>query len=226
MWDGRHDLPLAPILNNPWIYSAYAALCMRLKDGGMFNRARVLAHFVACENGVQNPRQYDLGCFARWPDGSGGMTSHDEIMGAAFHDPWIALRILGHLDRTGGVMNNTGELPSDPLGLQWNVYRMIFLRPYLLACAEYDVNIFDQFLWCVSLIASFATSPKGDAGTRLRNWLMADKMKRYKLCRAVIQVWCTRIGMSPKECLAIEPGEYPVMSEIAPDSWAAILADR
>jgi hypothetical protein len=215
-WDSRYNLPLCPGNNNPWIYMAYAVLLMELSgDGSYVGRLMVENHFIKCEAAAPKPAP---GLFMRWPDGSGGQNSHDEIMGAAFLSPWIAKRILAYLDANDGEFNVTGE-PETPM--QFNVYRMPFLRPYLLACAGTTPSPLSQAAWILSLAVDGLLRKKEDCGGALRFWLMTKVMERYPMCRLAIWFWKRRVQkiQTPKSCLTIEPGEHPIFGQCAPETW-------
>jgi hypothetical protein len=212
-WDAEWDLPTFKATNdNPWIYMAYADLVIQLAGEHPLLRSSVGRRFVACE--------IEPGLFTRWP-GKRGFTSHDEIMGAAYFDEWIARQILSYLDRTGGEYNADERRNEGRLSL--NVYRFPWLRPYLLACAGFGVPIWGQLVWAAHMLYSaFTNGGPDNAGGRLRNWLMAHHMRHYPICAAAIWVWKRRLGKESdglKESLLIEPREVPELGWNAPYFW-------
>lgn len=219
VWDPRYDLPLCPAYNNPWLYMAYAQLCL-LRAGESLNIPQIDDFFKQCEAGAAKP--HESGLFARWPFGS-DQTSHDEVLGAAFLSPWIAERILRHLDQTDGEFDPM-QIPKQSQ-LQWNVFRFPFVRPYLQACSERNVSEISEAIFASHLGVDGITRKPDDHGGVLRNWLMAEKMNEHNLAGAARSIWIIRIhllGMTPKGSLSVEPGEngrHPIYAEIAPEAW-------
>ncbi len=212
-WDSRYDLPLCPLNSNPFIYSAYADLILRL-SGQKLDRIDVMNHFNRCQHEERDGR------FWRWPDHSGGQNSHDEIMGACYFDDGIAIHILKYLDANNGDFNVTGEKPSR--WLQFNVYRLPWLKPYLIACSGRKVNLVRQAIFAAHItFSAFTNSGPDNAGGRLRNWLMLERMRDLPLVRAAARLWIKRVGAKDtlKGSLAIEPREAPILSELAPEGW-------
>ncbi len=210
-WDDRYALPLCPLNSNPFIYMAYADLVLGLVDQRNLDRNWVRLHYLKCEK--------SCGLFYRWPDHSGGQASHDEIMGAAYFSAWIADRILMYLDAHWGNYNVTGEKARF---LQFNVYRLPWLKPYLLACAGLKVNWARQLILAAHFTYSaFTNSGPTNAGGRLRNWLMLSVVRDLPLVRASARLWVVRISKRDtlKGSLAIEPKEAPVLAYLAPEEW-------
>lgn len=208
-WDPRYNLPTLPNHNNPFIYMAYLDLAMRAYDGSQIERHLIWDFYAACEK--------ESGLFYRWPDHGGGQISHDEVMGAAYFDPIIAKRILNYLDAHDGEFNVTGE-PVDATGEKYNIYRMVWLRPYLMACCEdRPVSFISQIYWLVGLISDYFNEDAG--GGKLRTYLMASKMARFPMCKFFFDLWRTKMekkGITFKTALAIEPRENPVLTSLAP----------
>ncbi len=213
-WDGNHNLPLIPQHNNPWIYSAYIMKCIQdemILGAGIYER--LYTHLKKC--------MVEPGLFNRWPNGSGGVTSHDEIMGIAWHFPEAAKQILKYLMKNDGIyLNKEVNNPE-----RYNVYRMIFLKPFLLACAKYQVSVLSQIKWSVFLVYDLLTHRKKkdlDCGGRLRIWIMLDRMESLPICKMTIWIW-RRImhskGLGPKFCFNYYLAEVPVMKDIAPDRF-------
>lgn len=194
--------------NNPWIYLGYVQLVLRLM-GQELNDGDVVAYYEACEVPGRP------GLLNRFPGGAGGQTSHDEVMGAASLSQAFAREILAHLDLTDGNYDNFPERP-DPNVLRWNIYRFPWLRPYLAACAGYNVSLVSQAVWSGHVVWS-ALHPDG-AGPALRIWLMGDKMRQYPLCYLALRFWKSKQKRGLNECLAIEPGILE-LAELAPKEW-------
>lgn len=224
-WDKRYELPLFPNFNNPWIYMAYADLALRLNKSPGIDRAKVVAHFQGCEAAAKNRLPNERGMFARWPTGS-DQTSHDEIMGAAHFHQDIARWILRYLDENGGNFNQTGEPSKYPM--RFNVYRMPYLRPYLVARAGFTPNPVEMAIWNAHLLwSAFTDRGENNAGGRLRNWLMIAEMERFPICQPAIWFWRWRMAKRPMErlnySLFIEPGSNgsgsTVLAALAPEEW-------
>ena len=209
-WDWGCLLPTCLELNNPWIYAAYAKLNCDLSGQPTEFSARANEHFYHCET------QHHNGLFYRWPHKRGGDTSHDEIIGAAYLSSILATNIYRYLEIHKWQFNNQNRKGKT---LEFWMGRFIFLKPYLKARGNYKVNIFDQIIWSISLIASLINKPPGDGGGRLRNWLMSQEMKRFLICRVAINIWKKNTGLSPKEAYALELPRYPVYQDTAPDKW-------
>lgn len=179
-WDARYDLPLFPYLNNPWAYGAYV-LKLLGRPQELVNR--FTAHAGYCEIGI--------GYFRRWPDGSGGPTSHDELLGMAYAcEPVIARRILSRLEEMGGVYNSKDSEYD-------TMYRFLFLVPFLRKRAGYKVGLTDQLKWSIHVVWS-AVKSNGSSGP-LKIWLM-EEMKSYPICSAAFAFWKSRMK---------EKGPYP-----------------
>lgn len=221
-WDNRYNLPLCDGYNNPWIYMAYADLLMRIQDptGPAIAPVEAENHFLKCEAAVPNGNpNRGPGLFMRWPDSTGGQTSHDEIMGACHLSSWIAKRIVLYLDAYDGEFNATGEKAT--VIEQFNVYRMLFLKPYIRACANLKVSILSQLVWIFCLLVDAITRDPQDCGGALRFWLMCYTMNQYPLCRIAIAVWKWRTQriQTLKGCLTVEPGDFKIYGQVAPETW-------
>lgn len=214
-WDSRFQLPTCPMNNNPWIYSAYAQKLMK-QDGHVLDDSAIEQFFAQCSV-PKIP-----GLFHRWPDGSGGTNSHDEILGAAYLSRDIAKQILLYLDAHDGDFSDLGETSENPF--HFNVYRMVFLRPYLLARAYPDqtIGVLSQSAWSGHIIFDAFTRKMDDAGGALRNWIMFEEMERFPLCKAAISIWKERMrkaSLTPKTAFSMEPHECPVYTQNAPEAW-------
>jgi hypothetical protein len=210
-WDQRYNLPLFPKMNNPWIYFAYAQLCLeRWPIGGVtIHEPFIVEHFAKCE--------IEPGLFTRWPDKQGWFTSHDEIMGACFLSDRVAHRVLTYLEEHDGEFNWEGIKSLEG----FNVFRFPWLEPYLRQCAGWRVSLFSQLIWSAFIVwdALTRTPNLADAGGALRNWLMVEKMKTLPIAGIAAYFWKWRVQKkyTPAECLAREPGEP--LGEFGPRVW-------
>lgn len=192
MWDPRYDLPLFPEFNNPWIYGAYA---LKLWGPSPSLKKDFTTYAFYCEK--------EPGYFTRWPDGSGGETSHDELMGIAYTcGPEISQRILKRLEERGGRYNpNDKDIDT--------MYRFIFLVPFLRLRATYGAGLIDQIKWSAHVFWS-AIKYSGSSGP-LKIWI-TEEMTGYPLCRAVYAFWESRMkkaGPVPEWMLKEHFPNYP-----------------
>lgn len=209
-WDERYRLPTCPNQNNPWLYMAYAERIGFCTNQVVVSRIEAEAFGVKCE--------IESGLIARWPTKDGGMTSHDELIGACSLSPWLADRIAAYLERHDGEYNSTGEVSDIPE--RYDLFRIVWLMPYVRACAGWQVGLFSQLLWSVSCILSALDADLG--GGKLRFWLMFPQMENLPLCSLAIAFFraCAGArGITPQSAFRIEPRENPVFADNAPLTW-------
>ncbi len=224
-WSNPHQVPICPSTHNPWIYGAYALKVLRKVGIPAGEEMTLLQNFRA----YADKCRIVSGLFNRTPAGD-IWTSHDELMGIAYIDSRLAAEIVQYLSEHDGFYTN---LPQDAeaaktdikKAVQFNVYRFPWLLPYLKAAAGYYVNPVSQSLFALHLLNDIrVTKPNltTDAGGRLRIWLMLEPMERFVISGLACSLWRWRmkkLGYSPKNQLAIEPQECPILSELAPDSF-------
>lgn len=221
-WDERHDLPLAPQNNNPFIYMAYAMKIIKLADGinPMASKKEALDKFLSgCEK--------EPGKFDRWPDGAGGITSHDEVMGACYVSPEAAERIAHYLLEKDGEYNNKDEKSDVPE--RFNIYRMLWMAPFVKASTtKFRVSLFSQAQWALFVLIDALTYKRkekiedSDCGGRLRTWIMFEAFEKYALTNLVIKFWRSRMkkqGITPGMCLTVEPSSCPIYGQLAPPEF-------
>lgn len=222
-WDARFGLPVCPSFNNPWIYGAYALKVMRVAGLTAIEEVALVDRFIDFAKGCR----IKPGLFNRWPDGGGGVTSHDELMGMAFISKNLAKEIVAYLDETDGVYLNKPEEKADHPNweIRFNVYRMVFLLPFLRARAGHSLNLASQLVFAAHLwkdAFSAKATDTGNAGGRLRNWLMLDTMEKTgPIASAGVWYWRSKmkaLGFSPGESLAKEPG-IPQIAGAAPKGF-------
>ncbi len=225
-WDERYGLPLCPSLNNPWLYGAYALKLMRERGLTAIEELKLVERFrehaYSC--------RVEPGLFNRWPDGSGGFTSHDELMGMAYISSELAHEILTYLEATDGVYVNKEQDKidfKDDWQYRFNVYRMIWFKPFLKARAGSNLNLFSQFLFAGHLLLD-AWRIKDeqeaifDQGGRLRIWIMLEAMETFAITGAAVSVWrekMNRIKASPKGMLTFEPKECPIYRSLGAEKF-------
>ena len=212
-------MPFCPQNNNPWLYMAYVDMILRFNKEEL-NRGDIVSTFLDCCIDQNRP-----GLFNRWPDGTGGLNSHDEIMGAAYLHEDIARWLLRYLDDNDGEFNNTKETSTKLF--RFNVYRMVFLRPYVKARAGLGMGPLAQTIWSGHIILSAMKDYGPDrAGARLRSWMMFHGLKKYWICQLAMRFWVMRMnskGESLAGTLMIEPKENPILAELAPQAGWVIL---
>lgn len=212
-WDTRFSLPTVPFHSNPWIYIAYFLNVAGIADGEDYAKKlspEVDEFYKKCLK--------VSGVFTKWPEG--GFTSHDELMGAAWLRQGIAREIVQYLSEHDGIYDS--ECPEAPRETH-NVYRFIWLMPFLKACAGYKVSFLSQIIWSISAIAN-SWKFSGDTSGVLLFWLMCSKMKDYPLSKIAVWFWGHRMknkhGITPKIIFSkYYLTETPVLAEIAPESW-------
>lgn len=205
-WDKRYDLPLFPQFNNPFIYLAYAKLALRSHNEALSQRD-ILKYIHGC---------YKNGTFTRWPDGTGGQFSHDEVMGLSYLDEQRAAMCINILEKSDGTFD-AGDNEKK------NMFRLIFLMPFLKACAGYRVGLVSQLLWSIHAVVTAMKYKPGSESGLLKMWLMMDKMKDYPICKLACAYFCINMqgrGLNPKVLFTkFYLTECPVMGEIAPEGW-------
>src|SRR3990167_9316746 len=208
-WDVRYSVPTCPSLNNPWLYMAYAQASLVISHPEI-SKEDILNHFFKCTpNGIEN--------MTRWPDGSGGAISMDELLGAAYLHEWIARDILAYLDKHWGQFPHP---PDKPSWLRHNMYRFVFMRPYLKAASGAKLCPFlDQLPIMLYILYGCFNRDATEAGGKLRRYLIIQKTLRFSAIRFAANIWrkvMLRRGMTMKVALSLEPREYPILSQIAP----------
>lgn len=211
-WDHRYNLPTVPIHNQPHLYMAY---CIHVFGWDAINIEDHAAFLHGCSRGPIP------GLFARWPGTVGGYTSFDELIGIAYMDRVAAEMVLDYLTLHDGDYNVSGE-PGRPL--EFNMYRFVFLTPYLKARAGFRVGAISQIAWAASTIVPqlFQREDQLSAGSLLRNWLMSKAMREYPISGAAIRAWSKRMremGIGPRWCFERYLREVPELREFAPDHF-------
>lgn len=225
-WDARYNLPLVPIHNNPWIYLAYA---VKLIANGQHTNDELIELVDLIEDQLERCKSDEAGEWWRWPGERGGPVSHDELMGLGYLGWKLGLpskpaqKILSHLNKTDGEYNLTNE---DGIPERYNVYRFVFLTPFLRACTkkEFRLGWLSQIMFCfhVGLDAVTYKLEHGDEGARLRMWLMMEPMEAFPLPRLVLGWWkekMEKLGLSPKKLYEKYLAECPVYRENAPTKF-------
>lgn len=201
VWDARYGLPTVPMHNNPFLYMAYIACCVPFD---------FMPEFVVFTRGCD---QVD-GTSTRWPDGSGGKFSHDEIMGRAYFDSPFAARVLDVFNQNDGIYDRLED------GESANQLRFFFLVPYLKACARYRVGLFSQLIWCIHVLATAFSREEGKESGALKIWLMGQVMSQFQLCKWAYEFFAWKSGTSPKEIFSCHYlTECPTFSQISPDRF-------
>lgn len=182
-WTAAFEIPGVPLHRNPHIYCAYMTkLAKRWPVAWLIYEQLILPNILDYIQKCESP----LGFVSRFPES--GETSHDEIMGAAYHSNEYAQRALAFLDRRDGVLTPEGDDETK------NVYRFIFLRPYLRACAGERLGIATQLAYISSLLPEIFTGAKGKGTSGiLMQWMMNEKMEKFPLVAAFIGMWRWRL---------------------------------
>jgi len=218
-WHKKYNLPLCPMFNNPHIYGAYAykiiSLDKRVSDADLVELQRDFrTYYRAC--------RITSGLIHRWPDGSGGITSHDEIIGAAKIYEENAKEIMLHLTMTDGVYINKPKEIAPGGEEVCNVFRILWVKPVLMALAKFRLGIFLQCQYAAVLIVDAISYKEGDEAGRLRHWLTFKEMGEYPIAGAAILFWKKKMAdknLSPKKCFEKYLTQIPVFREFAPDDF-------
>lgn len=214
-WHPQYNLPISEAGNNPHIYTAYAELVLRLHGETVVDQYKEFYLLCAVP-------ERDGGLFYRWPGGRGGPNSHDEVMGACMMDRGIAREIIGYLDAHDGNFASHGSDPKNPE--RYNIYRFLWLRPFLAQCAGYRVGLVAQAIWCAKLIVDSFRHPNSSKigpGARLRAWLMASQLRELPACALVWQWYRWRLeraGRTLRHDLEQEP-RWKELAELAPEKY-------
>lgn len=186
-WSKEYKLPLIPAHDNPWAYMAYITKLMYKKDKSQIPFHYVTAFYRECERSI--------GLIHRYPNQKGGVTSFDELMGAAYLSPMFADRIRAYLEAHYNIYNNSfTEKSKNPLRF-W-IGRFIYPIPFIRVCSSKGPRFYDTFI-LAAVIFFDGLFAKENAGGRLNKWIMFEKLEPYKLCRCTIKFW--KIQMRKKK---------------------------
>lgn len=208
VWDSRYDLPLLPDYSNPWIYGAYAYKIIK-QWGEDQDTKNLFVDFML----YSEKCKVETGLYHRWPDGFGGVTSHDEVIGLCYISSAVAKDILAYLDFHDGQYNNMKNLEPSFIPDRYNLYRFFWLRPYIAECAKATVSIISQLKWAAWVITNAMVARFGDWDTKCFIWLMSEKMENYTICKAALMFWQYRMkkkGMNPHVFFENALAKYPV----------------
>lgn len=214
-WDARYRLPLVPRYNNPWIYGAYAYKLMidnraPITELKLLNE-RFSFHFRHC--------QVTQGLINRWPDGTGGMTSHDELIGAAYISVTNARAICFYLKMMNGYYINKPNEVKRKQFFRHSMHRfpwaMTFLK--LRAGKGFSPSIFELIYTALHIcLSAFSKSESANC----KSWLMRDVFQMHWFLRYPCKFW-TKIkinrGESPETWLPKEIKNEPIFFELAPN---------
>jgi hypothetical protein len=213
-WSPGHELPLCPELNNPWMYGALSFKLLARNATPEADLALLRLNFLRyaaqCAVGP-------VGLFYRWPNGYGGSTSWDEILGMGYLSSLLAREILEHLMQSGGLYDTQHPYrdeiaPREFADEDRNLLRFPSLMAFLRARAGYRVNLFDQVMLATQFLKfSFDGA---EAGTYLRRWLMVEEAEKLPVTGPFVRYWKSKVP-PPQRFLAIEPREYPVFTTLA-----------
>ncbi len=182
-WDRKWDLPLVPAHNNPWIYGAYAYQLMKLNGILDFERRdlefRFYKYFSLC-----TVRQ---GLINRFPDGRGGQTSHDELMGAASINPLMAREIYFYLKISKGYyINRPDELKGRKQFFRHNIRRFPWAVCYIKLAGGINPSLFQTFYTYGHILLN---AYSGSEGGSLRVWLMREHLSKNKILKHAYKKW-------------------------------------
>lgn len=220
-WSKAYNLPIVPRTNNPFLYGAYCMKVMSFAGMNVTDAGNLWDlwddYLLKCT--------VSRGLYNRKPDGSGGVTSHDELLGIAYiFTADIAADILFELEQKDGIYCNVASewLNRGADIEKYNLNRFVWLKPYLKAASGQRVGLVSQLIWSSHIFIDAMFSKTGDAGGKLRNWIMFDAMEDLFLCRIAIKFWAWKMkkkNVTLRSCLRIEPAEAQILYETAGDKW-------
>jgi len=213
VWSKEYKLPLVPQHNNPWIYCAYIIEIMRRHDL-LIHPECLMAYYRKC---TVKP-----GLVNRWP-GSGGVTSHDELIGlASVMGPKQCLEVLNYLDRNFGYYNNIQPKPkSIKEFFRYNLYRMPYLRSYLSARSNRIVFPLGFFFFCALVLIDCLFGK--DSGGHLRVWIMLTHLsKKHWTAKILFKIFDTVLNVRQitlNKCLG---DELPMLKIKGKENWRRV----
>lgn len=209
-WSNSWNLPLCSEYNNPWIYCAYAQKILK-QNGETLSQASIETYGETC--------QEKKGLYNRWPDGRGGLTSSDELVGMAYLSKKMASAIVDYLYFNDGIYNNTGEF-SNIGNERFDMKRFIYLIPFLRSRADMVLSPFTLTLFSTHVIKiSFS---KDISGNKLLVDIMREEMSKYFVCKMAYKVFDymqNRFAVTKQKCLENEIKAYPIYSQIS-SNWS------
>lgn len=209
VWCNQYHLPLCRMHANPHMYLALSQKILRSR-GEYISQQAIDRYHEMCE-----PRP---GLFNRYPDGGGGVTSHDELIGIAYLSSYAAERAWIYLQSNFGIYDN--QDPQDPK-FKHNLFRFPWFIAFLKARIGeplnwYDWIQFNLYLFGQAMIYHPVDHP--DDGGRLLTWLMSREMRPW--CSWMFKFWDWRMRKSgPKDCFSRYLRECPVFFETAPERF-------
>lgn len=214
-WDSRFNLPTCPQTNNPHLYLAIS--------NHILQSHYYLLSKEAIEAFIDGCRTEFPGLYHRWPDRSGGKTSHDELIGIAYNDPSRARAILDYLEDNDGRYNNTDT--PDQFPDKSNLYRFPWFICYLRAQAGLPINIANYTTYLVRLASFYFTynySKNRNEDSLLQTWIMHKTMKRYPAADFAYNFMTKKLmkkGITPKKLFETYLADHEVFRKWAPDNW-------
>lgn len=132
---------------------------------------------------------FALQAWARWPDGTGGPPSQDEIIG------WAMLRP----DLIPGIIERISILDE----------RFFDLVPFLRMRAGQPITQLQQILWAGSTVVN-GFPPRSKTTWKPQKWvtLRSVKQRGYKICNFGLSIWQLEMGLQYRGGLAEMLGIY------------------
>lgn len=182
-WSEKYQLPTFNSMN-PHLFVAYVAQLIAQSEEP-FTTIDIYTQYsnflASCE--VMG------GLYKRYPDGSSGLTSWDEIIGIARIRPSSAKDIYNYLEVTDGIYDSENENSTDE---RKNVYRLPFIRPLLRLAAGMRVSLIDQAILCGWMIWDAVNPDQGMSG-HLQLWLYLPLMKEKAVTSIGAAFWQWRM---------------------------------
>ena len=204
-WDKRHNLPLVPKHNNPFLY---LAISKKISN----ENYNCIDHWLNCLVDSQ-----ELGLAWRWPDHGGGNMSYDELLGASYCSKDIARWIWVYLKHNFGRYDNVN--PQSKSFRHW-MFRFPWAMAFIRSRASGTPGLWGIF-YSLTLLFDAIKYKTGDEEGRLRIWLTLDEMSKHTISQWSVSFWRKKMhkkNLSPSNCLAISFADLPVYHQNAP-TW-------
>lgn len=222
-WDSRYWLPTFQRHNNPFLYMAYFNLLLRRQhpDHGL-TEFSVYEHYLRCL--VDSQIHSGHGLINRWPDGGGGETSHDELIGLSALCPPAARHVEAYLREHWGCYDNKKTGNKFWRFFRFNLYRFPWFVCYLRHRAGKPPS---RWLDLAHVLYVRVQAWRFDklrnplTGSLLMTWLMGQTMRESQnpKVREAYDYWEKTLwikGASPDWVFDRYLTEYPIFKQAAP----------
>jgi hypothetical protein len=177
-WSSKYQIPSFDSMN-PHAFTAYVLKLIEHDD----SRFPILAAYSGFLDGCRVQK----GLYKRYPDGSAGNTSWDEVIGIA--KIFGGRDVYGYLESTDGIYDWENPESRDE---RRNLYRLPFIRPLLRVAGNMRLSLIDQGILALWILWDAFNGDKGMSG-HLQVWLYGDSYEKYFIPTAAMCVWNWRM---------------------------------